>query len=805
MPANQAGDHRAGARLQAALPALLLALLLALAFHGVLGGRLFYLRDISQNHGPLRAYVTERLGAGSLPLWDPFHGGGTPLLANPNALVYHPITALFFLLPFETAFTLSIVLQFILLAAGGYLLGRAAGLGREAATLSACVLSLSGPAASLASIQNVLSAAAWVPLGLWAFLRGLEPGRRWLLAPAALCVAVVLVAAEPASLLALLLLGGVLGATAMTRAGRTPAPAGAVGALALVLVLAAFLAAAQILPARALLPLVERGAGFAESEGMKWSLAPSRLFEAVLPRLFGDPTRMSPAAWWGGFLFEGRYPFLLSLYVGAISALLAAIGALHRGVDAARRRGLAVVAASALLLALGSHSALYRGLFHALAPLRQVRYPERFVLVALPAIALLAGYGLDRLRAGPLSKRAVLGTVGAAIAAFLWTVAAATPPLADRLLAAMARIPEAFLASGAAPVLRGGLLRSALWGFAEAVLVAAVGLFLRGRPGGLAARSAPWLLVLASGISMCLAAAPALSTAAPGWLSAPSPLVTVVGHGASAPRLHHAARPPDLSIWGKTDELIWGFRFDRFAYALLTGHPEKVPTILDAATDRMDLKESADLGRALADLTPEARTRVLAACRVGLLLDFAPGVDEGSQGSSALEGFSRPPLRVHRVPGVVPRVRLVGRARPFPAGRSLADALSDTGYDPEREVLIDGLAGDTGEESPAPGDAGEASLALDSPERLVIRVSARKPGLVVVADAFAPGWRATLDGRDVSILRADGLFRAVTVDAGDHEIEMIYRPPEVRTGILLSLAAILVTAFLGTTAAVKRL
>jgi len=87
----------------------------------------------------------------------------------------------------------------------------------------------------------------------------------------------------------------------------------------------------------------------------------------------------------------------------------------------------------------------------------------------------------------------------------------------------------------------------------------------------------------------------------------------------------------------------------------------------------------------------------------------------------------------------------------------------------------------------------------------VIRVIALKPGHVVVADAFAPGWRASLDGRDVPILRADGLFRAVTVDAGEHEIEMTYRPPEVRAGILLSLAAIVVTAVLGATAAVRRL
>src|SRR5882672_1051033 len=111
---------RSGAA-RAAGPALVLTLLLVVAFHGALAGRRFYLRDLSQNHAPLRAYITERLATGSLPLWDPYHGGGTPLLANPDTLVLHPMTLLFFVLPLDAAFTASIVLQFAVLAAGGFL------------------------------------------------------------------------------------------------------------------------------------------------------------------------------------------------------------------------------------------------------------------------------------------------------------------------------------------------------------------------------------------------------------------------------------------------------------------------------------------------------------------------------------------------------------------------------------------------------------------------------------------------------------------------------------------------------------
>ncbi|MFQ5877884.1 MAG: hypothetical protein ACE5JH_09400, partial [Acidobacteriota bacterium] len=73
--------------------------LMLFAFRGPLSGGRFYLRDVSQNHHPIRSLVTERMRGGSLPLWDPYHGGGTPLLANPDNLVLHPISLLFLVMP----------------------------------------------------------------------------------------------------------------------------------------------------------------------------------------------------------------------------------------------------------------------------------------------------------------------------------------------------------------------------------------------------------------------------------------------------------------------------------------------------------------------------------------------------------------------------------------------------------------------------------------------------------------------------------------------------------------------------------
>jgi uncharacterized membrane protein YfhO len=60
------------------------------------------------------------------------------------------------------------------------------------------------------------------------------------------------------------------------------------------------------------------------------------------------------------------------------------------------------------------------------------------------------------------------------------------------------------------------------------------------------------------------------------------------------------------------------------------------------------------------------------------------------------------------------------------------------------------------------------------------------PGLVVVVDAWDPGWRARVDGRPAEVLRANGAFRAVAAPAGRHVVEMRYRPWPVALGLALS-------------------
>ncbi len=63
-------------------------------------------------------------------------------------------------------------------------------------------------------------------------------------------------------------------------------------------------------------------------------------------------------------------------------------------------------------------------------------------------------------------------------------------------------------------------------------------------------------------------------------------------------------------------------------------------------------------------------------------------------------------------------------------------------------------------------------------DSLAVSIDAPARGLLVVNEAFYPGWRATVDGEPVPIFRANALVRAVPLAAGVHTVAMAYRPRE---------------------------
>jgi hypothetical protein len=120
--------------------------------------------------------------------------------------------------------------------------------------------------------------------------------------------------------------------------------------------------------------------------------------------------------------------------------------------------------------------------------------------------------------------------------------------------------------------------------------------------------------------------------------------------------------------------------------------------------------------------------------------------------------------------------------------------MQDTAFDPAAEIVLAAderkrqLVGVIGEQ--AIGNSASAHIVSYKPEAIEIKAELATPGYLVLADAWYPGWEATVDGEPAPIQRADLLFRAVALDAGRHRIVFTFRPVSLRIGAGVSLAGL---------------
>jgi hypothetical protein len=106
------------------------------------------------------------------------------------------------------------------------------------------------------------------------------------------------------------------------------------------------------------------------------------------------------------------------------------------------------------------------------------------------------------------------------------------------------------------------------------------------------------------------------------------------------------------------------------------------------------------------------------------------------------------------------------------------------------------LRGEVASARPRREEDGTISLADDG-DSFRISASRHRGGLLVVRDAYYPGWKAFLDGREVPVHQVDAIFRGVILPSGDHEVAFRYRPTELvisswlsGIGILLAIGGV---------------
>jgi hypothetical protein len=515
------------------------------------------------------------------------------------------------------------------------------------------------------------------------------------------------------------------------------------------------------MPAFALKASTERSGPLSRADAEFCSLHPARLVEFVAPDSMGNSEGFQPAARWIGEPRLDNLPLSHSLYMGSsvVALALVAFG---------RRRCLASVLGAlgggALLLALGKHLPVHALFRRVVFPFAYMRSPEKYVVVLVGCLAVLAGLGTVRTLSGERQP--------------WWRVLVLLGLMLVLALSARLVFPEGWAAQVARGALAGSL---ALAGVLTVQLLATR-----------RARLAPVLLVAIVGIDLAAATWP-LQVFAPRQVAAVSaPAARVVladgpGHG-EPPRLYrannvlqHAGRftpalPRELSeLWLLQTFItntanIWGI-------ATLPGYDAAIPAGLDRIW-ASGLREGQSVLRLLGAryaLLPVDDPQDPKEKRTGIepMLDPLPGT------------------RLYRVPGALPRVFLVRQAYVVDDPTALHRI-----FDP---AIIAGrtawIAPDSGVESligPADTPAGTCRLDSYADNRLQATCQVQRPALAVFVEQYAKGWRATLDGQPAPIVRANLIMRAVAVGPGEHKIAMEFKTPGLRAGTLLTLLSLIV-------------
>jgi hypothetical protein len=124
-------------------------------------------------------------------------------------------------------------------------------------------------------------------------------------------------------------------------------------------------------------------------------------------------------------------------------------------------------------------------------------------------------------------------------------------------------------------------------------------------------------------------------------------------------------------------------------------------------------------------------------------------------------------------PRALPRVLMVGDWKLVDFGELTASGWPPD-VDPQKTVLL--------EKAPRASQltmfesAGSARLTRYANTEILVEVNSPSGGILVLNDVWHPWWRASIDGAETDILRANAIFRAVQVPPGKYTVRFAFEP-----------------------------
>ncbi len=750
------------------LPYLIILFLVSISYYGVLDGSyLLFDRDLYWFFYQNSQYLAENMGTGRIPMWNPYVLNGEPFFAQAQPGVLYPLHWLYAILPVDELFSRLLVLHVALSGVFMAILVRELGGRRTAAAIGGISFAFSGITTSLLGMQSSLFAVAWLPFSLWAIIRAMRNDAVYYAMLAGLGFALMIFVGGIEVLAMGIALASVV--TAVPRifplGFEAPVLRRRLVLFGTALLYFLLVGAVQLIPFAELTRYSYRTEGINVGEGLTWSLHPQEWLYLVIPDVFKR----------GREFYWSEQNWLRTIYVGVVPLLLALVFLLK-----ARKRsvGLLIIGAGCLLLAAGYYLPVYRDIVGWIPGIRSIRYPSKFLMITGFLAALAAGLGWDRLAGRSGAPGRAKGATWTFV--FLSVTFAAALAAAELLDATFQDWWGGIVEARGWELLPDELLHN-LRRFLALATVTSLAIFFSFKEGivrkaGLAV--IPLLLVL-----------------------------DLMGAMPYATSFHPADcldREPERIAKLKKEEglfrvyshnKIWDRKFEDSSDLIEEGTDIFMPNALmrhslfnSQGYRVLTLSRIDQVMRSVTMAAHPDSSRLVDLLNIRYMIWPAP---IPSPAYALIE--SSDSLYYYENRGAMDRAFLSDSYRVCSSGIEYQDIMEDPGFNPLEAVLLD-------EEPELPSGwsaRSGRSVEVDDhveilsyePEKIVIRVSSGGQKFLVLSEAYFPGWKATVNGEEAGIFRADYAFRAIPVDSGESLVELRYEPQSFLIGASISSGA----------------
>jgi hypothetical protein len=719
--------------------------------------------DILLYYYPLKSAIRSLWLNHESLVWNPFLGEGQRLAGNPEHELFYPFTWLLFMLSVARATAITQGIHFVAGWLGMRRLLRNLGCSEGAVILGAVMWGFGGVWISSTHFFPVFLAWTWIP---------------WLAAGAAagpasfrgavrdsFFGALILLVGEPVTALsgALAYIGVFLRNRATKERWRSAfVTAG----------LSVGIAAAALFPGATLARKSVRWTGIDDSIAESKSFPIARVSEWIVPRATGNVVPHTDRDYFAWRLYpEKGWPFYPGIYAGVLFAPLALAGILA---EFRRNRSLLLIGIVAFILALGTLGHLWGVLRQVLPLWRGVRYPEKFLALAVFLAVILMAMGFDHTRSSAKSS--------CLVAVWLISIGVA--------LGGAAALPRLWM-----PYL-GGLVRDSRIHFQAVFLRAAVVHLLFAvfflLPGRIRqSRVLVSVFLALAAIDVLSSSRDFIRTRSIAQMEAKPPIVIALERVKPQPLPRVVDLLPDIAPvpvpgaeeingpWDRNrvlgDQLVqWG-----------------VPLALDVDYD-LTYIAATDRARRLL-----SRIAAVDPAEFGELL--------AQRSACALLVWKRPltledPVGIVRVRGCRPEIDAATSILNFRDDDDFLRVARENKGRLARAVLVESLI-------PAAKPTGEANISriVSSTSALSFQADCASSCLVRIARTHDGNWKAFLDGRPIQTATVNLSLIGIGIPPGIHRVDLRYEDRLLRVSIWISAAAFLLAIAIVASGACARL